>query len=325
MIPANLFQKLDVARIAADHPIAGVDVGSRGGFQDDLAAIAFAVDMLGFEPDPEARARLTARPDPRWRSARILPTAIGPEAGPRVLSVPILPESATLREPDPALGRRFDKPGYFDVAARIEVETAPLDAALRAAGAARADWLKIDIEGVEPDVLAAAPATLESLLAAKVEVAFLPFRRGQKLAHHVGALFHDRGFELMAIIEPAHWRRASGHIHPFPAAADPPYSRGQIVQCDFLFFAAPDRLAGQPDAAIRMALIAMATGYFDHALTLLETPETAGRIAAAYGLDVKAVVRQASRAYGRRAFADALHAQLRGLVPFARHGRHLFS
>ena len=48
----NIFSSLGIAKLANFYSLNYFDIGSRGGFQNDLYPIAFAVDAVGFEPDP---------------------------------------------------------------------------------------------------------------------------------------------------------------------------------------------------------------------------------------------------------------------------------
>ena len=69
---------------------------------------------------------------------------------------------------------------------------------------------------------------------------------------------------------PVKWRREGYVIHPYTANETPPYSRGQIMHGDCLYFRTAETLFDHPQAAIKLVLISMAFGYFDHAKMLLE-------------------------------------------------------
>jgi hypothetical protein len=77
----------------------------------------------------------------------------------------------------------------------------------------------------------------------------------------------------MDIIEPTHWRRQGYLIHPYYSTETPPYSKAQIVQADYLYFRDPDSLGGDLTKLLKLSLITLAFGYFDHGLMILERPE----------------------------------------------------
>jgi FkbM family methyltransferase len=299
----------------ADHPLVAIDVGARGAFEPDLRPISFAVDAVGFEPDPVAYAALTN--DSRWHSLRFEPVALSGVGGMRRLYIPRDPQSATLLEPNHALGAEFDKTQFFDVVKTIDVATETLDAAVRRLRLARVDYLKLDVEGAEREILEGAEETTKRLLALKVEVLFAPARHKQPFAGDIDSHLRARGFRLMEMIRPASWRRRGYIIHPQLDRSAVPYSKGQLIQADYLFFREPDGLETVDDA-LRLGFLAMAYGFFDLAETLLSRVDVARLLQDKYGLDVGAAVGRASTLYGRRMWAQAFLAQLRGFIPFLR-------
>lgn len=311
----NLLRQSDFAAALADHPLVAVDIGARGGFEPDLLPLAFAVDCIGFEPEPAAFAALQNKGP--WRSLRYLPVAISGTDGPRTLHITRDNQSTTLLEPDPAAIAEFDKPQFVTVDRRITVETQTLERTLAAAGVSRVDYLKLDIEGPELEVLCAAPGIVASALAIKVEVAFIPVRRGQAVAADIDRHLSERGFALMDFIRPAHWRRDGYAIHPQIGDGRIPYSRGQLIQGDYLFF----RRAATIDApaqALRAASLGMAHGFFDYAAALLRRPDVSGWLTETYRVDAERSLRMLSRRFGWRAWSEGVWRQLRGLTPFAR-------
>jgi FkbM family methyltransferase len=311
----QLFRKTAFAPALADYPLVAIDVGARGAFEPDLRPISFAVDAIGFEPDPKAYAALSI--DGRWRSLRFEPVALSGGGGMRRLHIPRDPQSATLLEPNRRLGEEFDKTQFFDVVQTLDVATETLDAAAQRLGLERIDYLKLDVEGAEREILEGAEITLKRLLAVKVEVLFAPARHQQPFAGDIDAHLRARGFRLMEMIRPAAWRRRGYIIHPQVDRSAVPYSKGQLIQADYLFFREPDRIETVADV-LRLGFLAMAYGFFDMAETLFTRADVARALTQDYGLDIAAAVGQASALYGRRAWAQAFLAQVRGFSPLLR-------
>ncbi len=153
----------------ADSGLIAVDVGARGGFEPDLPPIAWAVDAVGFEPEPEAYSRLRETPANPWRSLTVHPQAVAGSVGRRRLHVPADPEGASLLEHDPEIGRRFGLPHLFDVERVVTIDATTLDAVAVPAGLDRASYLELDVEGAELEVLEAAETVVPSLVAIKTE------------------------------------------------------------------------------------------------------------------------------------------------------------
>ena len=320
---SNIFRTLPAGVLAEEYPITSFDIGMRGGFQSDLSPIAFAVDAVGFEPDPAAYERLKSSQEKEWRSVFLFREGVSGRSELRSLYVPKDPQSASLLRHDPTIGLKFDKPQFFELARTEEVSTITLGEALDRTHYSNIDYLKIDIEGAELEVFESSKNILEDVLAVKTEISFIPFRAGQPLANDVERHLLSLGFELMDIMGPAHWRRHGYLIHPYYSRELPPYTRAQIVQADYLMFRSLMSLKGKPVKQVQLAVISMALGYFDHALMTLESPEASKHLRDEFGLTPLEVVAPASKRYGRKAFLNSIYVQIRGLIPFIRYARNL--
>lgn len=270
--PPNLFAPTPLSQTMREYPCTAIDVGSAGGIIADLNPIAFAVDAVGFEPNPQHFADLSTA-DHHWRSLRYLPHAIGGESGTRTLYRPRFGNSSTILPPITAVGEAFDKRQFFDVEETMQVDVVRLDDALRDFDIQTPDYLKLDVEGAEFEILEGASDTLSKLSALRVEVSFIVLREGQRLAMEVGHYLECSGFRLMSMPELNPWRVRGNIVHPAVSREPIRYSRGQLVHGDFLFMRDPDLFA-DAEQRLRGAFIAMAYGFFDHAERLLSDPET---------------------------------------------------
>jgi len=324
----DLFRRTKFAPAMDALPLVCLDVGARGGIESDLLPLAFACDTIGFEPDAEEFKRLETSPPGPWRSRRYAPVALAGGRGRRMLHLTVDRASASLLQPDPAIGARFDKTQYCTVERTVDIDTVGLDDAVAAYAARAPDYLKIDVESAEGEVFAGAKRTLSSLIAIKTEISFMPFRRGQALAADIDRMLRGDGFELMDYTRPAHWRRRGHVLHPLSAPGPVPYARGQLMHGDALYMRGPDALPAGADESDRAAAdrllracwLLMAHGYFDHAEDLLRRPAARHRLVADFGIDPAAALFDASCRMGRAAWRTALWRQLRGLVPLLRAG-----
>jgi FkbM family methyltransferase len=195
----NIFSSLDVAAIAERYNISYFDIGSRGGFQKDLYPIAFAVEVVGFEPDPIEFKRLQSEAPNLWKSATILPFGLSGRSGPQTLNIPIDPQSASLLKHNLAIGKKFRKTHMFEIDRTEEIQTLCLKDALEKTNFESIDFMKIDIEGAELLVFRSAPDIMKDILAIKTEIVFIPMRNDQPLASDVDTYLRQTGFELMDI------------------------------------------------------------------------------------------------------------------------------
>jgi FkbM family methyltransferase len=303
------------------------DVGARGGLDEDLLPIAWACSAYGFEPEPGEAARLQERADGRWRDVKILPWAVGGTSGAATLHVPEGPEGASLLEHNPAMVERFGYDNLHVTRKTITVETVTLDA-IRASGQlGPVDYLKVDIEGAELDLLKSAGTILEECSALKIECSFVPQRTGQPLIWDVVPFVLEAGFDLVDISGLHRWRRRPVPAHPYFIDYAMPYSRGQVAQCDLTFLRRPET-ATNPRMLAMLVVMASALGYFDFAIGALRAaPGLSASIRTDYELDLESELAAWAARTGRSSVRKAFRTQLRELVPQLRSiaGRLPFS
>ena len=192
-----------------------------------------------------------------------------------------------------------------------------------AANTGTIDYLKIDIEGVELEVFKSSSLLLDNVLAIKTEVSFVEFRKNQPLASDVDSFLTSLGFILMDFQQPAKWRREGYVVHPYTANETPSYSRGQIVQGDYLYFRSPETLNNNPESLVKLALLFMAFGYFDHSKMILDMHSVENYLVKRYGKKSLDYVNPASLKYGQHIFFRNLYRTFRSLVPLIRYGKNI--
>jgi FkbM family methyltransferase len=294
------------------------DVGAREGLDQDLIGAAWACTVVGFEPEPEEAKKLALQPDPRWGQVVIVPAAIGMKRGRAELHLPACLEGGSLLPHNEEMIELFGYEGLHRTERVIEVDAVTLDQALSETGVQHVDYLKLDIEGAELAVLKAGPTALKTCSAIKVEVSFLPQRRGQPLADEIVSFVRSQGFIWVDIRDTRHWRRRPLPPHPYIVRGPMPYSRGILAQTDLIFLR--DLSAIETDAqAMRLVATAAALGYFDYAVTLMrQRPILLEMARDAKVANLEGALAQASGVLGRQAVRTAIWRTVRGMVPLTR-------
>lgn len=289
---------LDVIRLSS------IDVGARGGFMSDLLPVARCVDMICFEPDPEELERLSrSTAETPWASMTYLPYALGSSRQTMPLHIYSHNGNSSLFEADRDLVDAFGRGGNYELEVSVDVQVESLDSVIATEGISPPDHVKMDVQGWELEILKGAETGLDSVLAARLEVAFMALYRDQPLFADIDGFMQSRGFALMGFPEIHAWRRTTRRKWPRRARGPYPYSRGQLAHGDALYFRPPESMPedspAEIEAKIRLGLLACAYEYIDHAAAALTTATVAAYGRDKYGIDFADSISRLSTALAR--------------------------
>lgn len=174
----------------AASPIRIIDIGamSLGREQAHIKLLqAGKASILGFEPVAAECEKLNAQ----HPAQRYLPYAVG-DGGEAELRECNYAMTSSLYEPNMPLLEVFQALAELTtVVKRTKLQTKRLDDVPEAMGV---DYLKMDVQGAELDILRGAERTLASALVVHTEVAFVEMYRGQPLFAEVDAELRRHGF-----------------------------------------------------------------------------------------------------------------------------------
>ncbi|RYI13851.1 MAG: FkbM family methyltransferase [Acetobacteraceae bacterium] len=181
-------------------------------------------EVTGFEPQGPALARLKEKAGPL---ERYLPHALG-DGTSRTLHVCGLDGMTSLKVPDPAHLALFNLfPIWGDVTARIPVDTHRLD---DIAEIAHLDFLKMDIQGSERDVLEHGRDKLAEAVAIQTEVSFVTLYEGQPTLGEMDTLLRGMGFLPHCFAEMKVWPLA-----PLVVGGQPNRGLRQLLEADMVY------------------------------------------------------------------------------------------
>ncbi|MGB7444687.1 MAG: FkbM family methyltransferase [Coleofasciculaceae cyanobacterium] len=253
------------------------NVGSRKvGTGDDYASSGWGIfapklTIYGFDADADAcdaaNADLEAR-QVNWTEKHI-PLALGNSVGESTLYVTQNPMCSSLYPPnEPYLGRFAGLPELVNLDFTVELETTTLDTFCQEEGINEIDFLQVDVQGAELQVLEGASNILEkSILAVQVEVEFSHLYVNQPLFTDVDIYLRKQGFTLFDLTK-AHRTRIDSPIVSTARA-------GQLLWGDAFYFR---DLIGEdvspslkkPEQIFKLACMADVMNFPDYALELLE-------------------------------------------------------
>jgi FkbM family methyltransferase len=259
---AMIFSK-EFKDAVAGSPLVYIDVGARGGLQGPWAEITDErLHVVAFEPDADGAAALRGK-----RNFDVVESALWSHSGVVDIHLAKIPPTSSIHPPNWPLLKRFPSQHYEPrtTVKTVSVKCETLDSVLSSLGR-RADFLKIDTQGAEYEILTGAVDALDrDVFGVIAESWTTEVHKGQRLTGEILSFMAARGFGLFDINVGAAWyRRGSERL--------PRLDKRQVVGLDLLFFREPSDL---PDrfadlvASAKAAAVAELYGFPDLALEIL--------------------------------------------------------
>ena len=222
-------------------PVTVIDVGARGGFNSEWEVFGGNLRMYCFEPDPEECQRLQASARP---GVRYLPHALGRQAGTATFYVTRLSASSGIFKTDMHYLSRLTTRDNAAVTSEYQAKLVTLKDALSEFGVEHIDFIKLDVEGAELDVLAGGEGYLRDgrLIGVLSEIRFQEEINGSPVFSELDRFLRGYGLRLFDL----QFNHQSRHALPYPGLADYHTAqgerffaytdRGQIMDGDALYF-----------------------------------------------------------------------------------------
>ena len=242
----------------ADAPLTYVDCGARGDRLPREFRALKHVSYVGIEADGDECVRLNAS---AGHGHVYIPAFLGRARERRTFHITSSPACSSLYPPNlPFLAAFPELAGAFQVDREVSVETVTLEDALREHGIRAADFIELDTQGSELDILHGADSLLRnSVLGVRVEVEFSPMYLDQPLFADIDGFLRLRGFRLFDL---SRYRVR----RPTLAASIP--TRGQLLWGHALYLRSQGDLPAE--VAARLAVVAAASDIPDYAAEILD-------------------------------------------------------
>ncbi len=228
-----------------------VDCGARGEDNHPFLHAFPAAQYIGFEADVEESARVQAK---LKNGRRIFPVAVGRTNELLPFFVTKNPACSSFLEPNQQFfGQFLDAAGDTEVRSVIELPVVTLDEYLPEAGINSIDFIELDTQGSELDILKGAETFLKNtVLGLRVEVEFSPIYKNQPLFSDVDSFVRSCGFVLFDLSRHRYRRGAAPRQLP---------TIGQLVY-GHAYYMKDYRLISGPDAWQQILKLIMVADYF---------------------------------------------------------------
>jgi FkbM family methyltransferase len=189
------------------------DVGARGKLSNDFELL-YDLDSLtwiGFEPEPEAAEKL----EKKYPKATICRVGLGARDETAKLHLTRDLGCASVLEPNMDILAFYPIRSWFEVQREIEIELRRYDSLMKEVAFPAVDFVKVDTQGLELDILKGMGRHLRDAICLELEVHLLPLYRDQALLPEVYQYLFDKGFELITMQQQGRFEGAAIEFNAF--------------------------------------------------------------------------------------------------------------
>jgi FkbM family methyltransferase len=237
---------MDVICEQFDGPLIVIDVGAAGQFKD-LPNIARHCELHLIEP----RADTVNTSDAAYATVHHHDLALAGAAGERKLHLTANAYGSSMLYPNPSVVERWQADHLFGVVNEVTLSCITLDEFARQFGVPRIDYLKLDTQGTELEILRGGADVLERTSIVRTEVEFVELYEGQPLYDDVISDLNSRGFRFVDFYD---GEKFGGPDRPKRIWADALFARRGL----------------KGDRLLKAAAVMMQLGYWTDALWMMQ-------------------------------------------------------
>jgi FkbM family methyltransferase len=260
--------------IHPDFPFTLIDIGVMGGIAKKWDSFKEHIRIIGFEPDPREFQKLVVRKQDIFSNYALYSSS-------KKLTYHILKTHgrSSILKPNKALFTDYEKPEGTIIDREVIIpkeKVITLDTFLVKNPSLDIDFIKIDTEGTELEILHGAKLTFSNTYGFQIEVSFAQLRIGQSFFRDVDKFMNENGFDLIDL-KRNFWKKSNRNI------LGNYKGKGQLIFGDALYFKKSNSLFQELEGRdknyciskiYKAIMIALTYRLFDIALDILQKAQT---------------------------------------------------
>lgn len=216
-----------LSKFLDEQKIGLVDIGASGGLEARWRSIRGNIKAFLFEPDERSLEELKLAD----YVEEMFPVGLGSSELTTPLNLCRSPGASSILSPCHSFLSLFSDAKRFDVTKQVDIKLPTLDHCLMSRWQ-DCDFIKIDTQGTELDILRGGDALLDSpIIGLEIEVEFVRLYENQDLFGDVCSHLESKGFEFFDFVNICRWERERFTLF------------GQAVFGDGLFLRSPEAFA----------------------------------------------------------------------------------
>lgn len=250
-----------------EEPMVFTDIGAKGGIHEYARMFRELTHAVGFEPDLEEIRKMQ---DSEWskefRATTFFDKALSDEVGEVRLNITSADTNTSVLTPNMNTTERYNM-AKWRVVDSCKVEAITLDKVFENR-IGSPDWIKIDVQGYEYEVLTGGKELLKDVSCVVAEVSFFELYSGQSMFSEIEQLMRSHGLKFYGFIE--RQMRSTKRLDK-----ENKRTRERMMQADAVFFRDPLDKDWQsemesPRRVHILLMILVSLEYYDFALEILE-------------------------------------------------------
>jgi FkbM family methyltransferase len=197
-----------------------LDIGAAGEIKENWRQFEPILDYVGIEPDVENYQKIKKNKN-ICKSYKIFNEALWDSKTKLNLNITKKRTNSSILEPNFNILNNFPDPERFKILEKKEINLSPLDDLK----IENIDFIKIDTQGSELNILNGSSKTIKNVMGFEIEVSFVKIYKDQPLFSDIYHFMIKNNFQFMGFSDQISWKRDKADV-----------GKNQLIFADAIFF-----------------------------------------------------------------------------------------